>query len=250
MTGAGGGIGGAIAERLAREGAAVACNDLDPATAQATAELVGGIAAPFDVADPAAVAEGTRRIVASLGPIEILVANHAVMTMAPLVEERSEDRWRMLEVNLLGTAWLIGAVAAGMRERGWGRIVVIASEWGVTGWPGAASYSASKGGIISLARSAAVALAPHGVAVNAVAPGVTDTPQLDVDAGHAGISHEAWLPATPMTFRSAGSVASRTSPRQSRFSARKARSPWSGRSFSPTAGRPARADGSASHHSG
>jgi NAD(P)-dependent dehydrogenase (short-subunit alcohol dehydrogenase family) len=193
VTGAGGGIGGAIAQRLAREGAAVACNDLDPATAQATAELVGGVAAPFNVADPAAVAEGTRTIVAGLGPIEILVANHAFMTMAPLLEEHPEDRRRMLEVNLLGTAWLIGAVAAGMRERGWGRIVVIASEWGVTGWPGAASYSASKGGIISLARSAAVALAPHGVAVNAVAPGVTDTPQLDVDAGHAGISHEAMV---------------------------------------------------------
>jgi NAD(P)-dependent dehydrogenase (short-subunit alcohol dehydrogenase family) len=193
VTGAGGGIGGAIAQRLAREGATVACNDIDRATAQATAELVGGIAAPFDVADPVAVAEGARTIVASLGPIEILVANHAFMTMAPLLEEHSEDRRRMLEVNLLGTAWLIGAVAAGMRERGWGRIVVVASEWGITGWAGAASYSASKGGIISLARSAAVALAPHGVAVNAVAPGVTDTPQLDVDAGHAGISHEAMV---------------------------------------------------------
>ncbi|MDX6628226.1 MAG: hypothetical protein QOH00_472 [Gaiellales bacterium] len=193
MTGAGRGIGAAIAQRLALEGARVACNDVDAASAQATAELVGGTAAPFDAADPDAVREGTRQVAESLGSIEILVANHAFMTMAPILEERPEDRSRTLAVNLLGTAWLIGAVAPGMRERGWGRIVVIASEWGVTGWPGAASYSASKGGIISLARSAAVALAPHGVAVNAVAPGVTDTPQLDVDAGHAGITHEAMV---------------------------------------------------------
>jgi NAD(P)-dependent dehydrogenase (short-subunit alcohol dehydrogenase family) len=80
-----------------------------------------------------------------------------------------------------------------MRERGHGRVVVIASEWGVTGWPNAAPYAASKGGLISLVKSAARALGPHGVAVNAIAPGITDTPQLQVDADDAGISLEAMI---------------------------------------------------------
>jgi NAD(P)-dependent dehydrogenase (short-subunit alcohol dehydrogenase family) len=75
-----------------------------------------------------------------------------------------------------------------MRERGFGRIVVTASEWGVIGWPNATAYAASKGGLISLVKSAARALGPHGVAVNAIAPGITDTPQLQVDADDAGIT--------------------------------------------------------------
>ena len=193
VTGAGQGIGAAVAARLADEGACVACNDLNPDTAAATARSVGGIAAPFDCADPDAVGKGVRAIEESLGPVDILVANHAYMTMAPVLEEPLEELQRTLEANLLGTAWLIGAVADGMRARRWGRIVAIASEWGVIGWPGAAAYAASKGGIISLVRSAALALAAHGVAVNAVAPGVTDTPQLDVDAAHMGLSHEATI---------------------------------------------------------
>ena len=77
-----------------------------------------------------------------------------------------------------------------MAERGFGRIVVIASEWGVIGWPNATAYAASKGGLISLVKSAARAVGAKGVSVNAIAPGVTDTPQLDVDALDAGVSHE------------------------------------------------------------
>src|SRR5919201_2261680 len=75
-----------------------------------------------------------------------------------------------------------------MAARGFGRIVVIASEWGVIGWPNATSYAASKGGLVALVKSAARALGLHGVAVNAIAPGITDTPQLQVDADDAGIS--------------------------------------------------------------
>ena len=189
VTGAGQGIGAAIAVRLASEGMRVACNDVDSGTAAETAARVGGMAIPFDAADPDAVVDGVREVEVNLGPVDVLVANHAYMTMASVLEERPEDRRRMLEVNLLGTAWLIGAVAVGMRARRWGRIVAIASEWGITGWPNASAYAASKGGVVSLVRSAALALAADGVAVNAVAPGVTDTPQLDVDATDAGLSH-------------------------------------------------------------
>jgi NAD(P)-dependent dehydrogenase (short-subunit alcohol dehydrogenase family) len=180
VTGAGQGMGAAIAARLAADGHAVAVNDIVDENARATADRIGGTAYPFDVADPDAAAAA----VADIGPVDILVANHAYMTMAPF--ETTE--WdRTIAVNLLGTATLIELVAPGMIERGFGRIVVIASEWGVIGWPNATAYAASKGGLISLVKSAARALGPHGVAVNAIAPGITDTPQLQVDADDAGI---------------------------------------------------------------
>jgi NAD(P)-dependent dehydrogenase (short-subunit alcohol dehydrogenase family) len=184
VTGAGQGMGAAIAARLARDGHDVAVNDLVAANARATAERVGGTAYPFDVADPDACADAVARI----GAVDILVANHAYMTMEPF-EATTADEWaRTIDVNLLGTATLLELVAPGMVERGHGRVVVIASEWGVIGWPNATPYAASKGGLIGLVRSAARALGPHGVAVNAIAPGITDTPQLQVDADDAGIS--------------------------------------------------------------
>lgn len=193
VTGAGQGMGAAIAARLAGAGARVAVNDIVEASARATAERVGGSAHPFDVADPEAAAEALAAIEADLGPVDLLVANHAHMTMAPFEDVTQGDWARTLAVNLLGTATLVELAAPGMRERGFGRIVVIASEWGVTGWPGATAYAASKGGLISFVKSAARALAPHGVAVNAVAPGIIDTPQLRVDADAAGIPLEAMI---------------------------------------------------------
>jgi NAD(P)-dependent dehydrogenase (short-subunit alcohol dehydrogenase family) len=171
VTGAGQGMGAAIAARLARDGHAVAVNDINPDTARATAEPDAAVAA-----------------VAEIGAVDLLVANHAYMTMAPFEAADPNDWARTIDVNLLGTATLIELVAPGMRERGFGRIVVIASEWGVIGWPNATSYAASKGGLIALVKSAARALGPHGIAVNAIAPGITDTPQLQVDADDAGIS--------------------------------------------------------------
>jgi NAD(P)-dependent dehydrogenase (short-subunit alcohol dehydrogenase family) len=182
VTGAGQGMGAAIATRLAADGHAVAVNDINAETAGTTAQRIGGYAYPFDVADPDAAAAAIDEI----GAVDILVANHAYMTMAPF--EKSDDLDRTIAVNLLGTANLLELTAPGMVERGYGRVVVIASEWGVIGWPNATSYAASKGGLIGLVKSAARALGPHGVAVNAIAPGITDTPQLQVDADDAGIS--------------------------------------------------------------
>jgi NAD(P)-dependent dehydrogenase (short-subunit alcohol dehydrogenase family) len=188
VTGAGQGMGAAIATRLAAGGADVAVNDLVAANADAVAARIGGRSYPFDVADPEAATTAVAAIEADLGPIDVLVANHAYMTMAPF-EETSAAEWaRTIGVNLLGTATLLELTAPGMAARGFGRIVVIASEWGVTGWPNATPYAASKGGLISLVKSAARALGPRGVAVNAIAPGITDTPQLQVDADDAGIS--------------------------------------------------------------
>ena len=93
-------------------------------------------------------------------------------------------------MNLLGTAWLIEACVPAMVQRGYGRIVAIASEWGIIGWPNATAYTASKVGISALIKSAAREFVRDGIAINAIAPGITDTPQLDVDALDAGLTHE------------------------------------------------------------
>lgn len=190
VSGAGQGIGRATALRLAREGAQVCVNDINPETAAAVAEEVGGFSAPCDVSDLAAVREQIARCERERGPIDLLVANHAFMVMAPFVDHGEAEFARTLEVNLLGTAWLTSLCAPAMAARGYGRIVAIASEWGQIGWPNATAYAATKGGIIALVKSVARTYAREGVAVNAVAPGVTDTPQLDVDAADAGLTHD------------------------------------------------------------
>jgi NAD(P)-dependent dehydrogenase (short-subunit alcohol dehydrogenase family) len=109
------------------------------------------------------------------------------MTMAPLLEHSEADWWRVVDTNLSGTFHLVQAVLPGMRTLGRGRVVVIASEWGVTGWPNATAYAASKAGLIALTKTLGRELGPAGILVNAIAPGVTDTPQLRVDADDAGI---------------------------------------------------------------
>lgn len=186
VTGALGGLGRATAHRLARDGMTVAVNDRIPTPElDALAVELGGMAAPADVSDPRAV----RRMVSDLGtPVDLLVANAAYMAMAPLDRHDPGDWWRVIDTNLGGTFACVQAVLPGMRERGAGRIVLVSSEWGVTGWPGATAYSAAKAGMISLAKSLARELGPDGIAVNAIAPSVIDTPQLEVDARDAGVS--------------------------------------------------------------
>ena len=190
ISGAGQGIGRATAERLASEGARVLVNDINPETAQIVADRIGGTAVPFDVSDAAAVDLALTRIEAEHGVVTLLVANHAYMTMAPFVDHSEFDFERHLTANLIGTALLMQRCLPGMVESGYGRIVAMTSEWGVIGWPNATAYAASKGGIIALTKSVARAYAAKGIAANLVAPGTTDTPQLDVDAIDAGLTHE------------------------------------------------------------
>ena len=191
VSGAAQGIGSAIARRLASDGAFVAVNDREPSEAlTALAVEIGGIAVPGDVSDQRRVVDVVRQASDAAGAIDILVANHAYMTMGPFLEADLADWWKIIDTNLGGTLHLIQAVLPGMRSTGEGRIVVVSSEWGVTGWPEASAYSASKAGAISLVKTLGRELAPEGIIVNAVAPGVTDTPQLAVDAEAGGISLE------------------------------------------------------------
>jgi NAD(P)-dependent dehydrogenase (short-subunit alcohol dehydrogenase family) len=192
VTGAGQGMGAAHARRLAREGAVLAVNDRQDSPAlQALADELGGVCAPGDVRDPDQVRALVSDVARRVGDIDVLVANHAYMTMAPFLEHDLEDWWAVLDTNLGGTFHLVQAVLPGMRRRGGGRIVVVSSEWGVTGWPGATAYAASKAGLISLTKTLGRELAPEGIIVNALAPGVTDTPQLEVDARDAGVDLSA-----------------------------------------------------------
>lgn len=193
VTGAGRGIGQAIALRLASDGLAVAVNDIDAAAAERTAAdaRAGGgraVAAPADVSDAAQVTELVRRLASAVGPPTILVNNAAAMTMAPLAE-LDRAAWRLVvRTNLHGAFHCARAVVGAMKEVGFGRIVNIASDWGLRGAAGASHYAASKAGLVSFTKALARELGPAGITVNAVAPGAIDTPQLSVDAAYAGVS--------------------------------------------------------------
>jgi len=188
VTGAAGGMGAAHARRLAAAGATVAVNDIrDSPELAALADEIGGFTAAGDVSDQGQCRRIADAVAERAGRLDILVANHAYMTMAPLLEHDEADWWRVVDTNLGGTFFLIQAVLPHMRAHGEGRVVVISSEWGLTGWPEASAYAASKAGLISLVKTLGRELGPEHIIVNAVAPGVTDTPQLQVDADAAGV---------------------------------------------------------------
>jgi NAD(P)-dependent dehydrogenase (short-subunit alcohol dehydrogenase family) len=188
-TGAAGGLGRVTAARLAADGHRVAVNDIaDDGRLRDLADQVDGLAVPGDIADPAVTAAMTRSVAETLGPVQVLVANAAAMAMSPFLGADPALWWRQVEVNLSGHFRLVQAVVPGMRARGHGRIIVIASGWGVIGHPNATAYAASKAGLIALTKGLGRELGPDGILANAIAPAFIDTEQLEVDARDAGIS--------------------------------------------------------------
>jgi SDR family mycofactocin-dependent oxidoreductase len=136
------------------------------------------IAVAADVRDPAAIAKVADAAIAEFGRIDILVANAGIVSTSRLWELSDEAWAEMIGTNLTGVFHAMRAVVPHMRERGYGRIVVISSQGGRTGLPGIAHYSAAKWGVIGLAKSLALEVAAEGITVNVVAPTTVRTPMV------------------------------------------------------------------------
>jgi NAD(P)-dependent dehydrogenase (short-subunit alcohol dehydrogenase family) len=189
VTGAAQGLGRTTAERLAEDGFAVAVNDLvlDDRLSGLASDL-DGHAVAGDISGEGAGAAIVAEVERELGPVDVLVANAAAMSMGPFVDDDPDSWWHQIDVNLSGHFRLIQAVVPQMRRSGGGRIVIIASGWGVVGHPNATAYAASKAGLVALTKGLGRELGPDGILTNAVAPAYIDTPQLQVDADDLGIS--------------------------------------------------------------
>ncbi len=201
VTGAGSGIGRAVAHRLAGEGASVAILDRSAeAAASVAAEIAeaGGKALPLmaDVADAGEVDAAVAAAVAGLGGLHILVTSAGLSRAVRLLDMTPEVWNLILGVNLTGTFLCTRAAAAHLAAQGFGRIVMIGSTCAQRGYSYRSAYGASKGGVISLMQAAAVELAEHGVTVNAVSPGPVESPM--TKANHSPAIRAAIAQATPM----------------------------------------------------
>lgn len=175
VTGAASGLGRATAQRLASEGARVACLDLAAAGATETAEACGGRAYAVDVSDPSSARAAVEGAAGDLGRPSVLVNCAGIGSFAHSHEVAFEDWQRVLSVNLTGTFLMCQAVLPHMLEGG-GAIVNVASNAGVHGIAYSAAYCASKGGVVNLTRALSEEYVDRGIRVNAVAPGGIETP--------------------------------------------------------------------------
>ena len=179
VTGAASGIGAAAAERLHAEGAKVATLDLAATALDYVLALSGDVSSSQDV--DAAVA----RTEAELGPIDVLVCSAGIPGASLRTQDVDDDEWRrVMAINADGVFYCNRAVAPRMAERGYGRVVNVASIAGKEGNPMAAAYSASKAAVIALTKSVGKDFAGTGVAVNCIAPAVIETPILDGLSDH------------------------------------------------------------------
>jgi NAD(P)-dependent dehydrogenase (short-subunit alcohol dehydrogenase family) len=172
ILGAGSGIGRESAHALAAHGASVVCADLNFLAAQAAASVIGAEAYEVDVLDTEAV----QRLAADLGDVDIVVLTAAMNVRKRLLDYSREDFDRVIALNLGAAFDVVRAFGAGMVDRGRGSIIGLSSIRATTVEPGQSIYAATKAGLIQLLRTAAAEFGPAGVRVNAIAPGVVETP--------------------------------------------------------------------------
>ncbi len=223
VTGGASGIGLGVAKRIAAEGGRVTLWDADPGRLKAAVAEIGAARARpdrVDVTDPSAVERATLAAAGEMGHVDALVCSAGVAGQNHHVIDYPIDEWkRVFDININGLFYCNRFVARLMKERGYGRIVNIASIAGKEGNPGACAYSASKAAVIGFTKSLGKELAKDGVTVNAFAPAVIDTPILK----QATAAHIAYMKSKiPMerfgTVEEAASLISWLASRECSFS--------------------------------
>jgi 2-hydroxycyclohexanecarboxyl-CoA dehydrogenase len=193
VTGGGGGIGSEVCRALAASGRHVVVADLHLDQARAVAEEIAGLAVQIDITHLESVRRAIRSAGETNGGVDILVNCAGWEQAIPFMETDDDFVHRILELNLVGATRVTREVLAGMIERGWGRVVSVASEAGRIGAPRSAIYAAAKGGVIALSKSIAAEVARDGVTVNVVSPGPVDTPLMIASQGEHWDKVESFL---------------------------------------------------------
>jgi len=200
VTGAAQGIGRAIAERLAVDGATVVISDINAAGGEAAAKAIGGkaIAIAADVSDPMAVGNLLKEIDAHAGGVDILVNNASIVPFIPW-DEVNLDHWRkIIDVNLTGTFIVTRAATDQMRAKGkQGRVISISSNTFFAGTPNMAAYVAAKGGVIGFTRALATELGKYGITANAVTPGLIESDGVKASPHNQAFGFVEMLQAMP-----------------------------------------------------
>ncbi len=218
VTGAAGGIGGAVVEALVRSGNSVGIADLDVhgelPFEPSVAERVQGRAS-FDVRDAEATTAGVEALVEALGGCDAIVANAGVVDTIHRAERFPDEEWQKdIEVNLSGTFHAIRTAFPYLEESGDGRVVVVSSASAETGLPGQVAYTASKAGLVGMARTLAAEWGGRGVRCNVVMPGMVATPKVNAlpDELRAGLAQAIPLGRIGETAELAGAVSFLLSP--------------------------------------
>ncbi len=178
VTGGGRGIGAAISRSLAEAGRRVVVADIDPDNAKAVADEIDGVAVRLDVTDNDSVIAAFEEATRLVGVPDILVNNAGWDELMPFLDADEAFAEKVVQINYHGVVRTVRAALPGMVEKGWGRVVNIASDAGRVGSTHEAVYSGAKGAVIAFSKTIAREFARHGITVNSVCPGPTETPLL------------------------------------------------------------------------